>query len=105
MCVLARSVYQRDVCIKEMCVLVRSVYQRDVCIKEMCVLARSVYQRDVYINDVFVLGRLTVLRRILCLSYKSGVLVWNFNFKRNIAVKLLHLCWFKSLIIELSYGG
>ena len=33
------------------------------------------------------------------------VLVWNFDFKRNIAVKLLHLCSFQSLFIQLSYGG
>ena len=36
---------------------------------------------------------------------KSGILVWNFNFKRNIAVKLLHLCLFQSLLIQLFYGG
>ena len=38
---------------------------------------------------------------------KSGVLVWNFNFKRNMAVKVLHFCSFQSLFIQLSrsYGG
>ena len=36
---------------------------------------------------------------------KSGVLVWNFNFETNIVAKLLHLCSFESLFIQLCYGG
>ena len=35
---------------------------------------------------------------------KCGVLVWNFNFKKNIAVKLLHLSSFENGFIQLSYG-
>ena len=38
-------------------------------------------------------------------SRESEILVWNFNSKRNIAVKLLHLCSFQSLFIQLSYVG
>ena len=35
---------------------------------------------------------------------KSGVLVSNFNFERNVAVKLRYLSSFESLFIQLSKG-